>query len=208
MSFILDAIKKSEAERKKSQQTDIYSLQDQDIARPSVHTHRSRWLLLFFALIILLLTGWYLWPPLLNYMSEFDAAHKDVSASVVAEDALDQKETFTSVIESESTETATTTSTTDELMPAYSINDSLPPNHQIKELWEQPVSFQNQVPTLDFAFHVYSEVAEQRTIIINDRRLTEGQMIARGLKLHTITESGVILFYQDRFFHVDVVTQW
>ena len=55
---------------------------------------------------------------------------------------------------------------------------------------------------------MYSEVAEQRTIIINDRRLTEGQMIARGLKLHTITESGVILFYQDRFFHVDVVTQW
>ena len=208
MSFILDAIKKSEAERKKSQQTDIYSLQDQDIARPSVHTHRSRWLLLFFALIILLLTGWYLWPPLLNYISEFDVAHKDVSVSVVAEDALDQKETFAPVIETASTVTATTTSTTDELMPAYSINDSLPPNHQIKELWEQPVSFQNQVPTLDFAFHVYSEVAEQRTIIINDRRLTEGQMIARGLKLHTITESGVILFYQDRFFHVDVVTQW
>ena len=205
MSFILDAIRKSEAERKKSQQTDIYSLQDQDIARPSVHTHRSRWLLLFFALIILLLTGWYLWPPLLNYISEFDVAHKDVSVSVVAEDALDQKGTFAPVIETAST---VTTSTTDELMPAYSINDSLPPNHQIKELWEQPVSFQNQVPTLDFAFHVYSEVAEQRTIIINDRRLTEGQMIARGLKLHTITESGVILFYQDRFFHVDVVTQW
>lgn len=202
MSFILDAIKKSEADRKKSQQTDIYSLQDQDIARSSVHTHRSRWLLLCFALVILVLTGWYLWSPLLNYISEYDAANKDVSASVVAEDALDQKETFTPVIETASTATA------DELMPTYSINDSLPPNHQIKELWEQPVSFQNQLPTLDFAFHVYSEVAEQRTIIINDRRLTEGQMIARGLKLHTITESGVILFYQDRFFHVDVVTQW
>ena len=202
MSFILDAIKKSEAERKKSQQTDIYSLQDQDIARPSVHTHRSRWLLLCFSLIILVLTGWYLWPPLLNHMSEFDAAHKDVSASVVAEDALDQKETFVSVVEIAST------ATSDELMPINSINDSLPPNHQIKELWEQPVSFQNQLPTLDFAFHVYSEVVEQRTFIINDRRLTEGQMIARGLKLHTITESGVILFYQDRFFHVDVVTQW
>ena len=202
MSFILDAIKKSEAERKKSQQTDIYSLQDQDIARPSVHTHRSRWLLLFFALVILVLTGWYLWSPLLNYISEYNAVNKDVSASVVAEDALDQKETFTPVIETASTATA------DELMPTYSINDSLPPNHLIKELWEQPVSFQNQLPTLDFAFHVYSEVAEQRTIIINDRRLTEGQMISRGLKLHTITESGVILFYQDRFFHVDVVTQW
>ena len=202
MSFILDAIKKSEADRKKSQQTDIYSLQDQDIARPSVHTHRSCWLLLCFALVILVLTGWYLWSPLLNYISEYDAANKDVSASVVAEDALDQKETFTPVIETAST------ATVDELMPTYSINDSLPPNHQIKELWEQPVSFQNQLPTLDFAFHVYSQVAEQRTIIINDRRLTEGQMIARGLKLHTITESGVILFYQDRFFHVDVVSQW
>ena len=148
----------------------------------------------------MVLTGWYLWPPLLNHMSEFDAAHKDVSASVVAEDALDQKETFVSVVE--------IASTSDQLMPTYSINDSLPPNHQIKELWEQPVTFQNQLPTLDFAFHVYSEVVEQRTIIINDRRLTEGQLIARGLKLHTITESGVILFYQDRFFHVDVVTQW
>ena len=203
MSFILDAIKKSEAERKKSQQTDIYSLQDQDIARPSVHTHRSRWLSLCFALVILVSTGWYLWPLLLNYMSEFDVAQKNVSASVVAENALDQKESFTSVIEG-----ASSTVTADELTPTYTINDSLPPNHQIKELWEQPVSFQNQLPTLDFAFHVYSEVAEQRTIIINDRRLTEGQMIARGLKLHTITESGVILFYQDRFFHVDVVTQW
>ena len=206
MSFILDAIKKSEADRKKTQETDIYSLQDQDIARPSVHTHRTRWLLLCFALVILVLTGWYLWSPLFNYMSEYDLANKDVSVSVVAEDAHDQKETFTPVIETAST--ATATATADELMPTYLINDSLPPNHQIKELWEQPVSFQNQLPTLDFAFHVYSEVAEQRTIIINDRRLTEGQMIARGLKLHTITESGVILFYQDRFFHVDVVTQW
>ena len=40
-------------------------------------------------------------------MSEFDADHKDVPASVVAEDALDQKETFTPVIETASTVTAT-----------------------------------------------------------------------------------------------------
>lgn len=199
MSFILDAIKKSEADRKKSQQTDIYSLQDQDIVSSSSNSHRSRWLLLCFSLVILTLSGWYLWPPLFNYMSEYSTASDN--ASTVAADVPAEKEAITPVFE-------TASPTTSGSLRSYTMNDPLPPNHQIKELWEQPVSFQNAIPSLDFAFHVYSDVAEQRAIIINDRRLAEGQLIARGLKLHTITESGVILFYQDRFFHVDVVTQW
>ncbi len=201
MSFILDAIKKSEADRKKSQQKDVFSLQDQEIASPSRHSRRSGWLLLSLALVILTLCGWYLWPPLVNYISEFNAADGNASAAVATPDLSPGVEVLGPV-------TKTASSATDSLLRPYTINDSLPPNNQIKELWEQPASFQNAMPALDFAFHVYSEEAEQRTIIINDRRLVEGQMIARGLKLHTITESGVILFYQDRFFHIDVVTQW
>ena len=201
MSFILDAIKKSEADRKKSQQADVYSLQDQEISQYPKHSRGSRWLLLCFALVILTLSGWYLWSPLLDFISDFSSPDNNASASVAAQSPVSKIESF-----EHSAEVSPTA--TDELLPSYGIDDPLPPNHQIKELWEQPVSFQNAIPNLDFAFHVFSEEAEQRTIIINDRRLAEGQMIARGLKLHTITESGVILYYQDRFFHVDVVTQW
>lgn len=199
MSFILDAIKKSEADRKKSQQADVYSLQEQEALNRQPHQRKSRWFLLSFAVLILALSGWFLWPAFLGYMTDFSPKTHLKAAPEIIIDASDKNKPS-----NKSTDTAAKS------LPdkTFTIDDPLPSNYQIKELWEQPVSFQNMIPTLDFAFHVYSDVPDQRTIIINDRRLIEGQMIARGLKLHTISESGVILFYQDRFFHVDVVTQW
>jgi len=55
---------------------------------------------------------------------------------------------------------------------------------------------------------VFSIEPQKRTIIINGRRMREGQMVASGMKLRLITETGVILYSQGRFFHVDVIEKW
>ena len=71
-----------------------------------------------------------------------------------------------------------------------------------------PADYQSTVPDLKFSFHVYSKNPDKRTIIINGRRMREGQMITSQLKLRVITETGVICHFKGRFFHVDVVEKW
>ncbi|NND40125.1 MAG: general secretion pathway protein GspB, partial [Pseudomonadales bacterium] len=90
----------------------------------------------------------------------------------------------------------------------YASDDPLPPRHLIKELWELPADYQSTVPDLKFSFHVYSPNPDKRTIIINGRRVREGQMVTSQMRLRVITDTGVICHYRGRFFHVDVVEKW
>ena len=68
--------------------------------------------------------------------------------------------------------------------------------------------YQSSVPEMDYSFHVYASKPEQRAIIINGRRLKQGQSVQKGLVLKLITENGVVFHYKGRYFHVDVIEKW
>ena len=91
---------------------------------------------------------------------------------------------------------------------SYKVTDSVPPNYEIKELWQMPLVFQESIPKLNFELHIFSEDPSERTIIINNRRMREGQLISAGLALKEITQTGVILHKENIFFHVDVIESW
>ncbi len=65
-----------------------------------------------------------------------------------------------------------------------------------------PVAIQAGIPDLTFAGHVYSEVPEQRLIIINNRIVREGDLISNGLSLQQIDSDGVVLQYEESVFRV------
>ncbi len=74
--------------------------------------------------------------------------------------------------------------------------DTLP---QIEEL---PPDIQSQLPDLSFAGHAYSAIPSQRLIIINSKILREGESIQPQLRLQQITKTGLILNYKSHTFEI------
>ena len=206
MSFILDAIKKSENERLRSRQPDVHSLQDSAPPKQAESSTGNRLLLLIIATVIIVATAWWLWlqiaPQLSPRLVELLQGSQTEQTAVNA----DAAPTNTSLADASSSTFSKTNDTAN--IKSYLAYDELPPNSQIKELWQLPADFQSTIPELEFSFHVFSNDPAERMIIINGRRMREGQMVSRGLTLRVITETGVILHSGDQFFHVDVIEKW
>lgn len=64
-------------------------------------------------------------------------------------------------------------------------------------------AFRNSIPTLQLAGHVYSEDAALRMIIVNNQVVREKATIAQDYLLEEITPAGIILSKGDIRFHVD-----
>lgn len=63
-----------------------------------------------------------------------------------------------------------------------------------------PAEFQSSVPAVGISVHVYAQQPAARWVLANGRRFREGQEIATGLRLERITPDGVVLAFQGRQF--------
>lgn len=79
---------------------------------------------------------------------------------------------------------------------------------RIEEVDELPEDVRNNLPAMTFSFHVFSSTPQQRTIIINNRRLREGEEVSAGLTLQQITEDGVVLLFEQHRIHISVLSGW
>lgn len=70
-------------------------------------------------------------------------------------------------------------------------------------LQELSAALQAEIPNLKFAGHTYALEPYQRLIIINGKILREGDMISPGLRLMEITWKGVTLDFKGTRFRVD-----
>lgn len=69
-------------------------------------------------------------------------------------------------------------------------------------------SIKLQLPTITVSAHVYSSNPAQRSIVINNEFLEEGEYIMDNLVLYEITPDGAILNYQGTLFNYGVVSSW
>ena len=63
-------------------------------------------------------------------------------------------------------------------------------------LAELPSQIQRELPALAIGGYIYSGNKAERSILINKRLLREGDEVAPGLRLETMTPSGMILSYK------------
>jgi general secretion pathway protein B len=81
--------------------------------------------------------------------------------------------------------------------------------YSVVEFWQLPDPIQKKIPALTFSFHVYSTNPDKRTIIINKRRVKQGDTVSEELVLEEITQQGVILQWQGLHrFTINVVENW
>ena len=223
MSYILDALKKSEQERGRGSAPNVQTLHSSSLNyRPN---KTQLWPYLLLAAVLLNLAA------LFYFMLE-----KPDSASVTQLPQPEQAPTATADIpaaiqpatrlalapEAEPAPTADTIVYKPISLPARSGGSTqaaattLPSENisplqvrgSIPERDELPANLQQHIPMMEFSAHVYSSNPLQRSIVINGRLMEEGDYLASDLFLSEITPKGAIFDFQGHLFHQGVVTAW
>lgn len=226
MSYILDALKKSEKERQRETVPDILTIQ-----KPISQEPKKRPLLLYLLLAAILLnTGLLVWllktnspevkmamkeeaPKAVNYleMQATNTVNTDQqNQTIQAKDNLqrkvqnNQKTTIDtkglheiSTVAPQQVGAIARVSTEQKLS-----NSEAPLPNKIYNLNELPLSIQQSLPTFIISVSLYSDDPASRMAKINGQVIKEGQYLTAGLKLEEIIPDGVILSYQNYRFRV------
>jgi len=91
---------------------------------------------------------------------------------------------------------------------AIADNNIAEDNTSIVEFDELPESIKQQLLVIIISAHVYSTNPLQRSIVVNDNFMEEGEYFLDDLILDEITRDGAIFRYRDIKFHMGVVSGW
>ncbi len=213
MSYILDALRKSDEERKKNQterKQSNFTFANRGATTPKKKNTAALILTSFMLLTALIMAaGW--WWSQDDQDRSLTLPEKLPEAETVIENTPD-KETSSSADEAVITADSAQTDKVDQVQTETEqqpfINNSTPPDaeiattEQIPYLSELSSEFQAALPELKFSGHVYSPTPGLRMIMINNSVVREGDPITADLTLVEITETGLIMRLRDTLFQV------
>lgn len=78
---------------------------------------------------------------------------------------------------------------------------------RVPHLVELPLSFQKSIPDLMFNSHIYSTDPYASRVMINGHYLSRGESFS-GITVEEVTENGVVLSKQGKSFRVGIVRDW
>jgi general secretion pathway protein B len=205
MSFILDALRKSENERQRNQQPGIAMSQV-----PQARKGTRIWLPLVALLVgvnlSLLLVMWLMSDepaaPANNALPPSPTTSPTASAPPATTPAYQERPAPSSAVTSPSAVAApdeppdSTAAFTPNAGKPVGVDENIPSMEEL--LLANLIS----VPPLHLDIHVYSEVTDERFVFINMNRYNEGQTLSEGPMLQAITPSGVVLRHQGYDFLV------
>ncbi len=213
MSLILDALKKSEQERRRERGPDLQSIH-RPMMTAGTPTRRNGWLLAGVVLLALNGAGLAWW---LLRVDDSKRIVEPVVSPNISQPVAQVAPTLPAPVESPATP-----STTAAVPPAASADALSDPEFTsftpgtvaaqssapVQELWELPEAVRRNLPPMTYSFHVYSSDPQRRTIIINNRRLREGEQVSEDLVLEEITADGVVLATAGYRVHIAVLGEW
>jgi general secretion pathway protein B len=221
MSYILDALKKSEQERGHGSAPNVQTLHSSSL---NYHANKTPlWpYFLLTAIVINLAALFY-----------FIIAKTEVEATTQEQ----QRITETSPAVTNTVQTASSKPVGTTIEDAYSVETvvykpiSIPGSNQgiakqsprarvveaprqqqaslsVLERDELPFEMSQHIPVMEFTAHVYSSNPVQRSIVINGRFMEEGDWLASDLFLSEITPDGAIFDFKGQLFHQGVISAW
>ena len=223
MSYILDALKKSEQERGHGTAPSVQTLHSSALGHHSSKTHLWPYLLLAAVFINL---------AALLYFIVADSRQDQTVEAVTAEAALTQASPSQTTIGATLAEIPAVTPLSQgaavdhtvyrpvsipALQPApamsfpTAVSAPVQTNNRpsmVVERDELPADIQQHIPIMEFSAHVYSSNPIHRSIVINGRFMEEGDRLATDLMLSEITPKGAIFDFQGQLFHQSVVSAW
>ncbi|PAU82369.1 hypothetical protein CK501_04290 [Halovibrio salipaludis] len=234
MSYILDALKKSEAERSN---TDPAESGHRVSFASTPGQQRELWpYLLALALMAnAAVVGYLVWPESAPEDEAVVPEHvapvqsprpaEETTAKTAPEPPGQesvQEETMTSetaaapVVSREQP----TKSSMESTAPSSEVPDQNPPDNdpsadrkadapeeEVPSIHDMPRSVQQRVPEMTFNGHVWSSRPSSRSVMINNRLLREGGRF-QGLVIQEITTAGVVFRLDGHVFEIDIVRDW
>lgn len=208
MSFILDALKKSENKRrKKSSQLprSIHEPVAYKIARPRKWT---LWVLLFLMINAVLL-GWLVSSKMVTTDSEPASAEGAVQLTerkTVPVRTKNISESLSKDVSSSPVQKSATFKNPQPTMAGTSVSGPLPIPRTEKKVYafqQLPQSVQQQIPELQMALHAYNREDSRTSMIqLNNHIYREGDKISPTLTLEAITSEGAVVRYDGYRFLV------
>jgi general secretion pathway protein B len=221
MSYILDALKKSEKERQRGTVPDILTIQEPISQKP-----KRRPILLYFLLAAILLnTGLLVWllktnsPEVkmatkeksLKAINHFETQSTNATNTNQQNQTIQTKDNLQKKIQGNQKITIDTSGVHD-IPPIITQQGDVPTEQKliseaplpdkIYDLNELPSSIQQSLPAFNISVSLYSDDPASRMAKINGQVMKEGQFLTAGLKLEEITKDGVIFSYQNYRFRV------
>ncbi|MDQ6997571.1 MAG: general secretion pathway protein GspB [Mariprofundus sp.] len=233
MSYILDALKKSEEKRGKM------PLPVQQPAFAPEHAYRKRRFgLSIILLMAALLIGW----CIAQWQQEPNQKHASATASIAVkevsrQDIVEKNRPATAEVKTVEpllvTETLAPSTAVDRPAPVIDVEEQQPvfrpvtpaspvrdihavrvsddaghteaaANVAIQSLHDLPIAVQQSMPEIKIEGHIYDIDPHARMVIINGLVRKEKHSIGSGLRLQEITSDGVIINYKGDLFHIGV----
>lgn len=215
MSYILDALKKSEQERGNGAIPGV-----QTIHSSSLNYHQEKrpvWPWLLVTLIIINLVAIIYFAQSTSTKTEITTAEVNVtrenispintqleSITTTSKNAFSTPDTVAAAqppqpIQAEAT--IPQSQTTQQL-------EDITPSPRTVDLYDLPLSVRQYIPAMEFSAHVYSSNPLQRSLVINSRFMEEGSQVSDDLILTEITSDGAIFEFQSYRFSTSVLSGW
>jgi general secretion pathway protein B len=206
MSLILDALKKSEQDRRRERVPDLQSIHQTMPSRAPVAARRWGWGALALVNIVAI-GGWWWYQQQPKEPAPAVEPSATIESSATAAAATPAEPVATAAVAPQAASPAAdNTADFTRIAPRAEARPvaSLP----IQEFDELGPDVRSTLPAMTFSFHVYSGDPHNRTIIINNQRMREGDAVSAGVVLERITEDGVILATEQHRIHINVLTGW
>lgn len=211
MSYILDALKKAEADRSPETRA----------AMALAQHDRQRNRLLVYGLVVALIVNvilllWLFLPreqdaassqPAAQAQSETQSAAAPPGPAETA--AMPGPQTAAATGTSITTADSATRLATPPATTAPAADTLMTPSTRRtpQSLRSLPTGVQRRFPSLEFSTHVYADAPDLRAIVVNGTRLTEGERLG-ALRLEEITEEGAVFAFEDYLVDVSVLDGW
>jgi general secretion pathway protein B len=196
MSFILDALKKSESERQQQSTSEFAS-----VPSSSGNPNSLKWLWILGALLLVNVA------VLLGLLLRDDAPAEDAAITTssreneatVVEQSFEEQVAAAKLIQPQ---TAAVTQAEPSKPAASAAPKSTPSSSGARILTIDEVRLNGtlQLTDLHLDIHVYSDIPEERFVFINMAKLREQSQLEEGPAVVEITRDGVILKYQGTTF--------
>ncbi|NOR25565.1 MAG: GspB domain-containing protein [Desulforhopalus sp.] len=200
MSYILDALKKSDQERQQGTSPSLHSKHGcypPGFESSPFKRHRTLWLIPGGFLLFLTCLGIFFFQYQ-GHFGEKDSIKETESSILSAESQTSPPRVLikekTQILQPIATEGKA--SALPVVVERETAQESLPLLNELSS------ELRAEIPSLKFAGHTYSENPYQRMIIINGKILREGDMIERNTKLAEINWEGVTIEFNGTRFQV------
>ena len=209
MSYILDALNKSEQERARKRAPGLAALHGDKESNPFTLKH---FLLILLGVVVVNLIGLYVLfgdrltapathePPVAIEQKTAPVEPEKVETSRPAEPAAQATEL--SEFELAEDEELITPA------PVRTTNRSAIPDYDAVPIEDLPVNIQMRLPAIEVTTHIYASDSELRMVKIDDVPRYEGDILTTDFRLLEITETGIVLEFEGYAYLVNVIDDW